>query len=129
MISSRSPASLRLPSQVGNIYTGSLYLALASLLEAEASELEGKRVGLFSYGSGCTAEFFAGRVQKGAGKFVDKLDLAGPLKDRRRYTVPEYEAIRNADYDVDRRPAVEAATFPSGVAFLGVDSERRVYSA
>ena len=64
-------ASLRLPSQVGNIYTGSLYLALASLLEAEAAELEGQRIGLFSYGSGCCAEYFAGRVVKGAGAFAD----------------------------------------------------------
>ena len=34
-------SSLRLPSQVGNIYTGSLYLALASLLEAEAARARG----------------------------------------------------------------------------------------
>jgi len=77
-------SSLRLPSQVGNIYTGSLYLALASLLEAEAGELEGQRIGLFSYGSGCCAEYFAGRVVKGAGAFADSLELAAPLKDRRK---------------------------------------------
>jgi hydroxymethylglutaryl-CoA synthase len=55
--------SLRLPAQVGNIYTGSLWLSLASLLEAEAATLEGQRIGLFSYGSGCTAEFFAGTLR------------------------------------------------------------------
>ncbi len=121
--------SLRLPSQVGNIYTGSLYLALASLLEAEAGQLEGQRVGLFSYGSGCTAEYFVGRVVEGAGAFADSLQLAAPLADRRRYTVPEYEAIRGADDHVDRRP-VESGDFAKGaVAFLGVDGERRVYQA
>ena len=121
--------SLELPSQIGNVYTGSLYLALASLLHAEAGELEGKRVGLFSYGSGCAAEFFAGRVVAGAGAFVESLALAEPLANRRRYTIPEYEAIRGADSEGDRRP-VEAGNFaPGEVAFLGVDGEKRVYSA
>jgi hydroxymethylglutaryl-CoA synthase len=121
--------SLELPSQIGNIYTGSLYLALASLLNAEAAELEGKRVGLFSYGSGCAAEFFAGRVVEGAGKFVEQLALAEPLVDRRHYTIPEYEAIRGADHEVDRRPVGEHLAPDGAVAFLGVDGEKRVYRA
>ncbi|HET9620394.1 MAG TPA: hydroxymethylglutaryl-CoA synthase [Kofleriaceae bacterium] len=118
--------SLRLPSQVGNIYTGSLYLALASLLDAEAGALEGERIGLFSYGSGCCAEFFAGRVVRGAGAMAAQLRLAEPLAGRRRYTFAEYEAIRRRDEEVDRQP-VAGAAFP-GVAFLGVDGERRVYA-
>jgi len=120
--------SLKLPSQVGNIYTGSLYMALASLLEYEAADLEGKRIGLFSYGSGCTAEYFAGRVMPGAGLFVKQQKLAEPLAERRKYTIPEYEAIRGADYDVDRRP-VEQLQVNGAVAFLGVENERRVYTA
>jgi hydroxymethylglutaryl-CoA synthase len=122
-------SSLNLPSQVGNVYTGSLYLALASLLEAEAGELEGKRIGLFSYGSGCCAEYFAGRVVAGAGAFAEELQLAAPLKDRRRYTFAEYEQIRLRDDEGDRRP-VNGEQHPEGsVAFLGVDNERRVYTA
>jgi hydroxymethylglutaryl-CoA synthase len=123
-------SSLKLPSQVGNVYTGSLYLALASLLEHEAGELEGKRVGLFSYGSGCTAEYFAGRVQPGAGEFVAQLRLGEPLTERRRYTIPEYEAIRNADHEADTRPVEQRnGHAPGAVAFLGVESDRRVYAA
>jgi len=125
-------ASLRMPSQIGNIYTGSLYLALASLLDAEAHELEGQRVGLFSYGSGCCAEYFAGTVQKGAGQFVSKLRLAEPLERRRQLSIPEYEAIRNADYEADRLPVGEAANgkaLAGQIAFLGVDAEKRVYQA
>ncbi|MDB4970851.1 MAG: Hydroxymethylglutaryl-CoA synthase [Myxococcales bacterium] len=123
--------SLRLPSQVGNIYTGSLYLALASLLEAEAAELEGKRIGLFSYGSGCCAEFFAGTVPAGAGAFADKLEMAAPLKDRRKYTFAEYEQIRLRDDKADQRPVNgDAHGLPAGsVAFVGVDADRRVYIA
>jgi hydroxymethylglutaryl-CoA synthase len=119
--------SLELPSQIGNVYTGSLYLALSSLLNAEAKALEGERISLFSYGSGCAAEFFCGRVVEGAGAFMDKLDVAAPLEGRKRYTFEQYEAIRKSDHDIDRRP-VEAMNFAGGVAFVGVDSEqRRVY--
>jgi hydroxymethylglutaryl-CoA synthase len=124
-------SSLRLPSQVGNIYTGSLYLALASLLEAEAGELEGQRIGLFSYGSGCCAEYFAGRVVKGAGAFADSLALAAPLLDRKKYTFAEYEQIRLRDDEGDKRPVNgEAHELPEGsIAFVGVDAHRRVYVA
>ena len=44
--------------EVGNIYTGSVYMGLASLLEAERQTAAGKQVVLFSYGSRCGAEFF-----------------------------------------------------------------------
>jgi hydroxymethylglutaryl-CoA synthase len=139
-------ASLVLPAQVGNIYTGSLYLALASLLHGEAKELSGQRIGLFSYGSGCVAEFFAGRVGEGAAALVTALDLDAPVRASRRLTIAEYEELRRGDVGADRRPAPSSAV--SGhdggsrpqapgrearggvVAFLGVDDgDRRVYGA
>src|SRR5262249_58760901 len=52
-------------SRVGNTYTASLYLCLAALLEREGPRLAGQRLGLFSYGSGCCAEFFTGLVPSG----------------------------------------------------------------
>lgn len=125
-------ASLKLPSRIGNVYTGSLYLALASLLHAEAPALEGQRVGLFSYGSGSTAEFFAGRVQPGAAAFVERLQIDAPLADRRRLSMAEYEAIRRGDVAADRRrserEAAPGQAASGSVAFLGIDAgERRVY--
>jgi hydroxymethylglutaryl-CoA synthase len=126
--------SLGFSAEVGNVYTASLYMSLASLLDAEAATLAGRRIGLFSYGSGCAAEFFAGRVQPDAAAFVRALDLAAPLRDRRRLTVDEYEALRRADPLADRRPA-PAETAPISAAqgegtprYLGIDErERRVY--
>ena len=113
---------------VGNIYTGSLYLALASLLHFEGREIEGQRIGLFSYGSGCTAEFFSGRVVPGAGAFAYALQLAAPLDGRHRYTMPEYEAIRRGEDAADFAP-VGTINAPEGtIAFIGVDGERRMYS-
>lgn len=120
--------SLRFAAEVGNIYTGSLYLALASLLHGEAASLEGARVGLFSYGSGCGAEFFAGRVVPGAGAIAEGLELDAPLRDRVRLSFDAYERIRRSDEDGPLL-AREDVDLPAGrTAFLGIDAaERRVY--
>jgi len=50
---------------IGNSYSASLYVALASLLDKAADDLTGKRIGFYSYGSGCVAEYFSGVVQTG----------------------------------------------------------------
>lgn len=121
-------SSLDLPGQIGNIYTGSLYLAFASLMNLEADKLEGQRIAFFSYGSGCAAEFFAGTVVPGAAEFTKKLAIDGPLKSRRKYSFAEYEAIRKADNDADKKP-VESGNFKGGVAFTGVDADVRKYQA
>jgi hydroxymethylglutaryl-CoA synthase len=119
--------SLDLPSQIGNVYTGSLYLAFASLMNAEASKLEGQRIAFFSYGSGCTAEFFAGTVSQGAGAFAKALAIDAPLSSRRGYTFAEYEAIRLGDNEADRK-SVDFEPGGGEVAFAGVDKDSRVYA-
>jgi hydroxymethylglutaryl-CoA synthase len=50
--------SLLLAKKLGNIYTGSLYNGLLSLLCDESIDLKNKKVMLFSYGSGCAASMF-----------------------------------------------------------------------
>jgi hydroxymethylglutaryl-CoA synthase len=125
--------SLLLPAQVGNIYTGSLYLSLLSLLHAEAANLSGKSIGLFSYGSGCAAEFFAGRVSPDAASLLAEMDVTAPLRNRRRLSIPEYEVLRKGDAEQDLRPAaaVPETTPAAGqrAQYCGVDpKERRVYS-
>jgi hydroxymethylglutaryl-CoA synthase len=78
--------------QVGNIYTGSLYMSLLSLLEN--GELKaGDRVGLFSYGSGAMAEFFSGQLVAGYEKRLHAARHQALLAARSRVSVPEYERI------------------------------------
>lgn len=130
-------SSLRLPSQVGNIYTGSLYLALLSLLHHEAQDLVGQRIGLFSYGSGCAAEFFAGRICPTAPALLQQLDVTAPLRARHRLTIPAYEALRQGDAGADQRPApldtvgfVGAASEVDRPRYVGIDpQERRIYAS
>nr|CAD7428761.1 unnamed protein product [Timema monikensis] len=72
----KTKPSLFIANQVGNMYTPSLYGGLVSLLVCEsASELVGKRVGLFSYGSGLASSLYSLRISKDAskGSALDKL--------------------------------------------------------
>ena len=82
--------SLRGVQEVGNIYTGSVYMGLASLLESEREKAEGKKVGLFSYGSGCGAEFFQCEIKSGIGSIVDSIGMNEQLKNRKKLTFEQY---------------------------------------
>lgn len=78
--------------QVGNIYTGSLYMSLLSLLEN--GELKpGDRIGLFSYGSGAMAEFFSGRLVAGYEKQLHAERHQQLLAGRKHIGISEYERI------------------------------------
>jgi len=55
---------------IGNSYTASMYIGLTSLLENCKHNLAGSRIGFFSYGSGCVAEFFSGKVVEGYEKHL-----------------------------------------------------------
>ncbi len=53
-------AGLYYGSQIGNCYTASLYISLLSLMDTTIDDLYKKRIGFFSYGSGCVSSFFSG---------------------------------------------------------------------
>jgi len=76
--------------EVGNIYTGSVYMGLVSLLEAEREKVEGKKIGLFSYGSGCGAEFFLCHIRPGISRILDSLGFREQLENRKRLTFEQY---------------------------------------
>ncbi|GAA99271.1 uncharacterized protein L969DRAFT_93734 [Mixia osmundae IAM 14324] len=66
--------------RLGNMYTASLYGSLASVLESVAPEtLRGKRIGMFSYGSGLAATFFAIRVKGDTTEIRSKVNLDARL--------------------------------------------------
>ncbi|MEV0083435.1 hydroxymethylglutaryl-CoA synthase [Saccharopolyspora sp. NPDC050642] len=83
--------SLVYPRTVGNLCSGSIYLALASLIDNASAE--GTRVGLYSYGSGCASEFFSGVVQPGAGRELATAGIADRVRSRRELSFAEYEKL------------------------------------
>ena len=92
----RVQPSLRYPSRVGNLCSGSVYLALASLLDCDTGRApvdDGARVGLYSYGSGCSAELFSGVVDAGSRAAVRAMGIGAHLDARRELTFGEYEDL------------------------------------
>ncbi|MCK8624008.1 hydroxymethylglutaryl-CoA synthase [Apilactobacillus sp. M161] len=82
--------------QVGNLYTGSLYLSLLSLLNNSKKLNSGDRIGLFSYGSGAQGEFFAMTLQPNFSKYNNSDLLNSMLKNRKQISISQYEGIFNS---------------------------------
>ncbi|AXX64884.1 hydroxymethylglutaryl-CoA synthase [Bombilactobacillus bombi] len=90
---SRFEKSIIYGQTVGNIYTGSLYLSLLSLLENDDSLQDSERIALFSYGSGAVAELFFGHLQPHYRDYLNATEHRQLLDERQRLSVAEYEAI------------------------------------
>jgi len=116
--------SLGVSRLVGNTYTASLYLCLAWLLEREGRRLEGRRLGLFSYGSGCCAEFFTARPVPGSAARAARIGAQALLQARRLLTVPEYEEFARAGAGAER-PAEGGAGF---CHLAGIEDHKRRYA-
>ena len=84
--------SILYSQKVGNIYTGSLFLGLLSLLENSSTLKTGDRIALFSYGSGAVSEIFSGQLVAG---FKQRLQTnrIEMLNNRTPLSIPDYEKI------------------------------------
>lgn len=78
---------------IGNIYTGSLFLSLISLLESDESLQPNNRIGFFAYGSGATGEFFTGVLQPNYKQNLNQEIHQNLMKNRTKLTIDEYEAL------------------------------------
>ena len=68
--------------EVGNIYNGSLFLSLISVLSLAKETLDDQTIGMFSYGSGAIGEFFSVTIQKGYEDVFNKDAMLKHLDDR-----------------------------------------------
>jgi len=76
----RVQPTLACSERCGNMYTGSLYGCLASLVGTQpGKELEGKRISMFAYGAGCASSFWALSVRGSTQKMFEALDLEARL--------------------------------------------------
>ncbi|GGP51575.1 hydroxymethylglutaryl-CoA synthase family protein [Saccharothrix coeruleofusca] len=88
----RVAASLEYPGAVGNLFSASLYLALCSAIDHGPTDRP-RRLGLFSYGSGCASEFYSGVVPAGAAELVGGMGVGKAVADRCELAVDEYDRL------------------------------------
>ncbi len=101
---SKLASSLIASTMIGNLYTASLYLGFRSSLEYEyrkGIDLEGKRVGFGSYGSGASAMVFSGVIQPEYKEIVKNMNLEAEIRDRKRLTWDEYEKLHENKVSID----------------------------
>ncbi|KGM36222.1 hydroxymethylglutaryl-CoA synthase [Streptococcus sinensis] len=84
--------SILYSQKVGNIYTGSLFLGLLSLLENSDNLKAGDKIVLFSYGSGAVAEIFSANVVDGYEQQLSTTRLQ-ELDQRLPVSIPDYEQM------------------------------------
>jgi len=92
--------SILYSQKVGNIYTGSLFLGLLSLLENSDNLKAGDKIALFSYGSGAVAEIFSVSLVPGYENQLSRTRLE-ELDQRQALSVEEYEHIFFAEAELD----------------------------
>jgi hydroxymethylglutaryl-CoA synthase len=111
----------------GNSYTASLYVGLASLLDHAREDLGGRRLGFFSYGSGCSAEFFSGVVQPGYRAHLFTAQHRRMLAERSPLTYQQYEDIFQLPLPTDGRTLSIAQYRTGPFRLAGVTGHKRLY--
>ncbi|KAI1337042.1 hydroxymethylglutaryl-CoA synthase, partial [Xylariaceae sp. FL0016] len=88
-----SPA-IQVATNCGNMYCASVWSGLCSLIShVDSATLQGKRIALFSYGSGLAASFMSVRVNSSTEQMAKVLDIPNVLASRRAVSPETYEAV------------------------------------
>jgi polyketide biosynthesis 3-hydroxy-3-methylglutaryl-CoA synthase-like enzyme PksG len=94
----RVAPSLTYCYEIGNIYSATLYLALCGLIDT-VDLPNPKRVGLYSYGSGCCAEFFSGIIKPESKTALAALAQRSTFDTRYELTMDEYETLLDLNHE------------------------------
>lgn len=121
--------SLKYSRTIGNSYTASLYVALTSLIDNATEDLAGQRVGLFSYGSGCVAEYFSGVFVKDYKKHALTGQHQKMLTTRFALNYQEYAAAYQAYHLPSDGSALQLPQQQKGPYRLaGIENHKRLYA-
>ncbi|MDD4820749.1 MAG: hydroxymethylglutaryl-CoA synthase, partial [Flavobacteriales bacterium] len=99
-ISQRVEKGERASSLIGNMYTGSVFMSLISLLRSEWEEktdLTGKTIGCFTYGSGSKSKVFTLKVEPLWGQMIEKNDIFAYLAHRQKVDFDTYQSLHTGE--------------------------------
>ncbi|SMO31764.1 hydroxymethylglutaryl-CoA synthase family protein [Melghirimyces algeriensis] len=119
---------LKYCQRVGNIMGGSVLLSLLSTIDQGHFDSP-KRVGCFSYGSGCCSEFYSGIVTPQGQEKLSHFRVEEQLNDRYRLSMEEYETLlvgssavkfgtRNVKLDLHLIPGAMSVSQDQGLLVL-----------
>ena len=114
--------------QIGNSYSASLYIGLASLLENDKEDLSGKHIGLFSYGSGCVGEFFAMTVCDGYREHSRRELHLAMLEQRQELDYQTYAELFSHSCPQDGGEHYFPEMAAGHYRLAGIHDHKRIYS-
>ncbi|MFB9887484.1 hydroxymethylglutaryl-CoA synthase [Balneatrix alpica] len=121
--------TLQYNKRIGNSYTASMYIGLASLLENAREDISEKLIGFFSYGSGCVAEFYAGRVVPGYQQWLRKHEHQQLLANRQQVDYQTYRRLYAYPNPVDGQEHNIAAETTGPFRLAAINQHKRIYQA
>ncbi len=92
----RAASSLAFNRRMGGVYGAATLVAMLGLVDGRDDLQTDDRVGVYAYGSGSCAEFYAVRLCEPAREVVAEVGLARTLDARRAIDVPTYEACERS---------------------------------
>jgi len=128
-IEAQIEGSLLYNKLIGNSYTASLFIGLTSLLENSNKDISGQRIGFFSYGSGCVAEFFSGTVVDGYEKWLFKELHMSMLDSRSELAYEQYLELYQAPDPQDGERLEIAADTKGKFRLANISDHKREYIA
>ena len=106
-INEKIEPSQRASSEVGNMYTASIFMALLSAMQVSYDQnenLEEQKIGFLAYGSGSKAKVFAGKVGKSWREVVQKWNVFENLKNRKAIDFETYEKLHRKQLESSVNP-------------------------
>jgi len=113
--------------RIGNLYTGSLYLSLMSLLQNSNTLQTGDRIGIFSYGSGAEGEFYSAVLQPGYRQGLIADQLSELFDHRTQLTIAEYEKVFQSGLDGADDRQFDITADPAKYVLAGLKDQMRQY--
>lgn len=107
--------------RVGNIMGATVFLSLASTIDQGMFDTP-KRIGCFSYGSGCCSEFYSGVVTAEGQQAQRRFDIGRQLNGRYALSMEEYDSLYAYSADLrfgTRNAAIDRNILPGALAHGG----------
>ena len=83
-------------SQIGNMYTASIFMSLLSMLSHQlqnSNNIVGDKVGFISYGSGSKSKIFNGTIMEGWEEKIQLVNLFDNLSNRKEISFENYQDL------------------------------------
>ena len=98
LINEKIEPTQRASSEIGNMYTASIFTAFLSALQVSfdnGEELTDQKIGFIGYGSGSKSKVFEGIISKDWKEVIRKVNLFELLNNRLQITYQQYEDLHN----------------------------------